>query len=76
MNGVEKSGGRGRSRELESKRDGEREVLQTTTGWREGNLLVSSHQLSCGGDIKRMEGDASQAGREMKLRSVLTKEKD
>lgn len=55
MNGVVKSRGGG-SRERESERDGEREVLQTVTGWWEGNLLVFSHQLGRGGDINRIGG--------------------
>lgn len=52
----EKRKGGGGSRERESERDGEREVLQTVTGWWEGNLLVFSHQLGRRGDINRIGG--------------------
>lgn len=77
MNGAAKGvGGGWVDRKCESTGGGEREVLQSRTGCREGNLLVFSHQWDHGGDIERMEGDASWAGREMKLRSVLTKERE
>lgn len=64
----------------------EREALQdqdTMERWREGNLLVFTHQLGRRGDMKRMEGDASwtRGGRGgglkvYKLKSVLAEETD
>lgn len=66
-------------------REREREALQdqdTMERWREGNLLVFTHQLGCRGDIKRMEGDASWTREGMggggvyKLKSVLAEETD
>lgn len=55
-------GGRGSRMRRWAARERGREALQdqdTMERWREGNLLVFTHQLGRRGDMKRMEGDAS-----------------
>lgn len=52
-----KDGGRGDEKDEEIGSVRAREAVREVC--REGNLLVFSHQLGHGGDVERMEGDAS-----------------